>query len=168
MISYVNPDVFSSIAGEDDYGWRSVILSAMHIASPGALGGHLPYNEELYAEKYYGMFRDRLRPLVRNADLYHILPRPDGIHWDGVQYFDPDVDDSGAVAGVAFLFKPTNTDGSTKTIAFKGLDPAATYDVVFEDRVSQNTTKTGAQLMAGLSVTLSETRGSEMIWLEIP
>ncbi|MDG0810038.1 alpha-galactosidase [Cohnella rhizosphaerae] len=95
MISYVNPDVFSSIAGEDDYGWRSVILSAMHIASPGALGGHLPYNEELYAEKYYGMFRDRLRPLVRNADLYHILPRPDGIHWDGVQYFDPDVDDSG-------------------------------------------------------------------------
>ncbi|WP_420871965.1 GH36 C-terminal domain-containing protein [Cohnella rhizosphaerae] len=53
-------------------------------------------------------------------------------------------------------------------MAFKGLDPAATYDVVFEDRVSQNTTKTGAQLMAGLSVTLSETRGSEMIWLEIP
>ena len=26
---------------------------------------------------------------MRNADLYHILPRPDGKNWDGVQYYDP-------------------------------------------------------------------------------
>ncbi|GGD79905.1 carbohydrate binding domain-containing protein [Paenibacillus nasutitermitis] len=166
LISYINPDLFSSIPGEDDYGWRSIILGTMHIASPGAVGGHLPYNGDYYAEKYFGMFRDKLKPLVRNADLYHILPRPDGTHWDGIQYFDPAATGAGEIKGVTFLFKPGNAEGNTKTIKFRGLDPLESYAVEFEDRSEQNTIKTGAELMAGLEVTIAENRGSEMIWLK--
>ena len=48
-------------------------------------------------------YKEKLRPLIRNADLYHIFPRPDGIHWDGTEYYDPS-----AKRGVAYLFKPAD------------------------------------------------------------
>jgi len=166
LMAPVNMDVFSSIPNEDDYGWRSVILGAIMTASPTAAEGHLPYNEELYAQEYYSMYRDKIRPLVRNANLYHILPRPDEVNWDGIQYYDSEVTDSDQIKGAVFLFKPTDTEGDTKLIQFKGLDPNAVYTLEFEDRTVQNTTKTGAQLMAGLTVTIPENRGSEIIWLK--
>jgi hypothetical protein len=160
-----NMDVFSSIPGEDDYGWRSIIMGAIMTATPTADDGALPYDEEQYAEEYYGMYRDKLRPLVRDADLFHILPRPDEVQWDGIQYFDSEVSDPDDVAGVAFLFKPTDTEGDTKVVSFKGLDPLQEYALTFEDRTAQNTVKTGAELMAGFAVTISEDRGSELVWI---
>ena len=60
------------------------------------------------------------------ADLYHILPRPDGRHWDGVEYYDPS---SGK--GMTALFKP-KSDVITQMIHFKGLDPAHRYGLSFE------------------------------------
>ena len=36
-------------------------------------------------KKAVAVYKEKLRPLVRNADLYHIFPRPDGIHWDGTR-----------------------------------------------------------------------------------
>ena len=165
LLATVQPDDFSA-EGNDDYGWRSIFLAGLHIASPGTVNGHLPYEGNHHAEKYYGMFRDKIRPLVRHANLYHILPRPDGIHWDGVQYFDPDITDPGVLKGAAFIFKPSNSEGSEKSIYFKGLSAEQTYDLEFEDRPEQNTSLTGQELMDGLEVSISEEKGSEIIWIK--
>lgn len=31
--------------------------------------------------------REELRPLIRDTRLYHASDRPDGAHWDGVEYW---------------------------------------------------------------------------------
>jgi hypothetical protein len=148
---------------EAHYGWRSIIMGASESASSDGTQKLIPGTDEYYLEHYAKMYRDKIRPLVRNADLYHILPRPDEIHWDGIEYYDPNSQND--IVGAVFLFKPTNTDGPTKTIRLKGLDPNEIYALEFEDRSEQNTIKTGAELMDGFEVTIAEDRGSDIIWL---
>ena len=116
-----------------------------------------------YYTKYTAMYKEKIRPLIRNGDLYHILPRPDGVNWDGVAYVD---DDASEIKGVAFLFKPSTTEGDTKTIKFEGLTESRKYTVTFEDNTAANTVMTGKQLMEnGLSVTIETAVGSEIVWL---
>src|SRR5256884_9442743 len=42
------------------------------------------------ARHAFELYKTRLRPLIREADLYHISARPDGVRWGGVEYFTPD------------------------------------------------------------------------------
>jgi hypothetical protein len=106
-------------------------------------------------------YKTKIRPLVRAADLYHILPRPDGRHWDGVEYYDPS---SGK--GMTALFKP-KSDVITQMIHFKGLDPAHRYGLSFEDRSQPPVEKSGNELMGkGLRVTLEEQETSELVFFE--
>ena len=164
----VNVDLFIGDPLDPDeahYGWRSVIMGANNTAS--SVGDRqtalVPGTEETYLQHYAVLFRDKIRPLIRDANLYHILPRPDEVHWDGLEYFNPDTEND--IKGAVFLFKPTGTEGPVKTVKLQGLDPNEYYRLEFEDRAEQNTVKTGAQLMEGLNVTISQTRGSEIIWI---
>ena len=165
----VNVDLFIGDPLDPDeahYGWRSVIMGANNTAS--SVGDRqtalVPGTEETYLQHYAVLFRDKIRPLIRDANLYHILPRPDEVHWDGLEYFNPDTEND--IKGAVFLFKPTGTEGPVKTVKLQGLDPNEYYRLEFEDRAEQNTVKTGAQLMEGLNVTISQTRGSEIIWIK--
>lgn len=116
-----------------------------------------------YYEKYSNLYTTKLRPLIRNGELYHILPRPDGENWDGVQYVD--LDAQSEIKGVAFLFKPSDKQGDTLKIKFRGLEPEAKYTLKFEDRPEQNATVSGAQLMDGYEITIAENVGSELVWI---
>ena len=163
-VHFSDPSLFADGVPEDDYGWRSCIMGAVAIGSwimhePG----RYPFEMQQYMEKYLRMYTEKIRPLVRTADLYHILPRPDEKHWDGLQYYDPDTDND--IKGAVFLFKPTDIEEADKVIKLKGLDPGKTYTLTFEDRPEQNTAKTGAELMDGFTVTINEPRGSEIIWI---
>ena len=113
-----------------------------------------PYHvKELYAK--------RLKPLIRNGDLYHVLPRPDGVHWDGLEYFDPDTD-----TGAVMLWKPTDEEGKSKLIPLRGLDPGREYVLSFEDRKGQSFRAPGSRLLReGLPVTIAESAGSEIVWI---
>ena len=118
---------------------------------------------DYYAE-YAELYKTKLRPLIRDGSLYHILPRPDGVHWDGVQYANADA--AGEIKGAAFLFKPSPDAGDTTHICLQGLDPDAEYLLVFEDRPEQNRTVTGKELMeTGIDVSIAESVGSEIIWI---
>ncbi len=109
------------------------------------------------------LYNERIKPLQKNGDLYHILPRPDNVHWDGMEYYYPE-SDTGTV-GVVFLFKPTDTEGSSKTIKLKGLDDNTLYSMEFTDRPEQNFTATGAELKNGFAVTIEGDYGSELIFI---
>ena len=116
--------------------------------------------------RYYiaNLYNNIMKPLIRYGDLYHILPRPDGIHWDGLEYIDADSENE--IKGLVMLWKPTNEEGSEKTIKLRGLEAETMYQLTFEDRPEQNCTKTGAELMeTGLTVTIEGESGSEMIWI---
>lgn len=107
------------------------------------------------------LYKEKLRPLVRTAEIYHILPRPDGKRWDGIEFFDP-VRKTGAV----LLFKPGATPDK-QSVVLKGLDPGQAYEVRFTDRPQQNLRATGAELMqTGVAVTLTEKNQSEIIFID--
>jgi alpha-galactosidase len=107
-------------------------------------------------------YKAKLRPLVREADLYHILPRPNGRNWDGIEYYDP-----AAGKGVIYLFKPS-PEPATESIHFKGLDAKAMYRVSCEDGSHPPVVKSAAELIdPGLAVTLPGEEASELVFFEV-
>ncbi len=140
-----------------DMGFRSTIIGVPHWAPWEGV----PY-WGYYAE-YLPIYEQKVRPLVREAELYHILPRPDGTNWDGIMYADPD--SKNEIKGVVFLFKPSAEVSDTYNVIFDGLYEDTVYQLTFEDRPEQNCTATGADLMTkGLNVEIKYI-GSEMIWI---
>src|SRR5260370_19961715 len=51
------------------------------------------------AKKEIDLYKKELRGLIRDANLYHVSPRPDGVHWHGIEYLDPE---NKRVVGYAF------------------------------------------------------------------
>lgn len=140
-----------------DMGYRTMMLGVPMFSSwTGTI-------EDEYYKEYGALYRDTMRDLVKNAELYHILPRPDATNWDGVMYADPDTENN--IKGAVFLFKPSDTVSDTYTVVLRGLYPDTTYSLQFEDRPEQNITATGEQLMEeGIQVEIKYI-GSEIIWI---
>jgi hypothetical protein len=107
------------------------------------------------------VYKSELRPLIRTADLYHLGPRPDGKHWDGIEYFDPRRD-----KGVLYAFHGTG-DEPAHTFLPKGLHPQRSYRVRFHDRSAADAIRTGSELMRdGVTVRLPLPDSSELVFLE--
>ena len=115
--------------------------------------------------KHIALYKSKQRPILRGADVCHILPMPDGINWDGLEFFN-----SALRKGSVFLFKPSKnaTDGDSKVIRLKGLDRKESYSLVFEDRSNSNCLMTGSELMdRGVRVSgMVGDRASEIIWID--
>ena len=107
-------------------------------------------------------YNEKLKPLIRNGDLYHILPRPDGKNWDGLEYVDPEAK---GILGAVMLWKPEGAE-RTKTVRLRGLEPDTEYRLSFTDRREQDCVLSGRELMeTGLTVTITERVGSEIVFL---
>jgi alpha-galactosidase len=146
------------------FAFRTISMGAPEwfIDAPNGGNGSAPWTDEEKAavKAAVATYKTKIRPLVRNGDLYHILPRPDGQNWDGIQYYDP-----ATKKGVVYLFKPAaGTD--TMTIKLRGLDPSSTYRITFEDGSNPQMEKTGAELAGGISVTLTGAPVSELVFVD--
>lgn len=107
-------------------------------------------------------YKTRLRPMIRSADLYHIFPRPDGLHPDGVEYFDP-----AAKRGVVYIFKPAEGNGNDVTkVKLRGVRAGARYRVTFEDGTNPAAQRSGAELAAGIDVGLRGGLVSKLMFFE--
>ena len=146
------------------FAFRSTSLGAVEwfIDAPTGMNGSAPWtdDEKAAVKAAVETYKTRIRPLVRNADLYHILPRPDGTNWDGIQYHDP-----ATGKGVVYLFKPSAV-ADTIALKLRGVDPGRRYRVTFEDGTNPAVEKTGAELAKGLEVTLKGAPVSELVWIE--
>ena len=140
-----------------DMGYRSMIMGAPMFSS------HTGTINREYIKYYSEMYQNVVRPLARDGELYHILPRPDGVNWDGMMYADPDSESE--IKGMVFLFKPNASTDSTYRVVMDGLDESKTYELSFEDRPEQNCTVSGAVLMSeGIDVEILGV-GSELIFI---
>ena len=138
-----------------DMGYRSMILGAPMFSS------HTGNVNREYVKYYSEMYQNEVRPLARDGELYHILPRPDGTNWDGIMYADPD--SANELKGLVFLFKPHRAAGDTYRVVMDGLFADKMYTLSFEDRPGQNCTLSGAALMSeGIDVEILGV-GSEII-----
>ena len=147
------------------YGIRSLILGVPMSGSwCGSKDEHsLHYDIDKYIRYGYNLYREKIRPIQRTGDLYHILPRPDGVHWDGVMYADADTDRE--IKGVVFLFKPSPEEDE-KTIRLRGLKADTRYRIAFEDHPERVITADGKTLAdEGLRIAIPGDVGSEILWL---
>lgn len=114
------------------------------------------------AKQAIALYKARLRPLIREADLYHISARPDGVHWDGIEYFD-EVQRN----GVFFAFRGSSLEESTHTFALQGLQPLTRYRLTYQGRSSPDRIAYGRDLMAkGVEVVLPLENSSELVFFE--
>jgi len=65
------------------------------------------------ARQAIALYKQQLRPLIRDAKLYHVTPRPDGIHWDGIEYWD-----SARGKGVVFAFREQSRTRRTTVLCW--------------------------------------------------
>lgn len=108
------------------------------------------------------IYKQELRGFIRNADIYHIASRPDGIHWDGTEFFDPR-----RGKGVVYAFRGSTKSESEHTFKLRGLSAQKKYRLRFHDHSAPDRTVSGRELLeSGLVVNLSVPNGSELILID--
>ncbi len=107
------------------------------------------------------IYKNWMRELVKYGDLHHILPRADGINWDGMQYFLPD---TGKGAAIVFKPDPDGTVDDTITLNFDGISPDKYYYVWSEEGYIPFKTYKGSELIEGLELTIEGSYGAEIIY----
>ncbi len=144
-------DEFRAMLRSGMMGWCTIMCDTMHWA---------PEMRDA-AKRQFVIYKTWLRPLIVSGDLFHVSNRPDGVNWDGMEYYL-----SGTGRGVLFAFRGTS-DETEHLFRCKGLEPTAQYRVTYEDRSGVPLVRTGAELMnAGIGVRLAAPQTSELIYLE--
>jgi len=114
------------------------------------------------AREAIALYKQRLRLLIRDAQLYHVSERPDGVRWDGVEYWDP-----ARGTGVVYAFRGSVADEPEHRFVLAGLDAAQRYRLHFEDGSSPDRVALGRELMGpGVAVRLAEPLSSELVFVE--
>ncbi len=113
------------------------------------------------ARRAFALYKRELRPLIRDAQLYHVSDRPDGVHWDGMEYWDPAQN-----RGVLFAFRGNIAGESEHRFYLAGLESTKNYSVHFEDGSAPDKKASGRELMeSGIAVHLKEPLSSELVFL---
>jgi len=116
--------------------------------------------QRVAARRQFGVYKRVLRPLIVAANVYHVSARPDGEHWDGIQYAD-----AARSQGVLFAFRGTTSE-RRHAFVLRGLAPDARYVVTSEDGGVEAHTATGRELMErGLVVVLGEPGSSDLVYV---
>jgi alpha-galactosidase/disulfide oxidoreductase YuzD len=114
------------------------------------------------ARAAFALYKQKLRPFIRDAQLYHVSPRPDGVHWDGMEYWDP-----ARSKGVVYAFRGSVADEAEHRFVLSGLSSHQRYQLHFQDGSAPDRDASGSELMsAGLAVQLRDPNSSELVFLE--
>jgi hypothetical protein len=118
--------------------------------------------EHTAAKAEFALYKQKLRPLIRDADLYHVSARPDGVHWDGIEYFD-----AKRGTGVLYAFRGSTPSEGRHTFAVQGVRPGHTYRLQFTDHSAPDRSIAGSELLqSGLTVALPFPLSSEIVFLD--
>lgn len=130
-------------------GWLTVMIDT-HSWTPA---------QHRAAAREIAFYKSSLRPLIRDADLYHVSPRPDGRGWDGMEYFD-----ARRGTGVLYAFHGSEVEPAVHAFRLKGLRATDRYRLHFRDHSSPDQTASGAELMrSGIRVRLPFADSSELV-----
>lgn len=112
------------------------------------------------ARAEFALYRSVLRPLIREADLYHVSDRPDGLHWDGIEYFS-----AAQGRGVLYAFRGSAPGEAVRRFRLSGLAPGKRYLLRFNDRRISRVFSGRVLRDAGVAVTLPMPLSSELVFL---
>ena len=143
----------------NSYFWRSAMMGAWQIAP--AESAKWTDEQKASARRAAEIYKARVRPMLKDVKVHHILPRPDGKHWDGMFYWSPNLN-----CGTLYIFRPGSPD-SEQVVKLKGLKARRKYQVWCEDGSVTPTVRTGKSLMhEGLTITLPERYTSDLVYVQ--
>jgi alpha-galactosidase len=146
----------------DDPGaflWRSGMMSAWQIDPTDT--DRWTEGERDITRRHTQIYKEWIRPMLQDVKVHHILPRPDGVHWDGMFYFSEPTK-----RGMLYIFRPDATEDQ-QTVRLKGLDTSKRYWIWGEDASVAPAQRTGGELMRdGVAVSLPTRYSSDLIYLQ--
>jgi hypothetical protein len=146
----------------DDPGtflWRSGMMSAWQIDPTDT--DQWTDGERDITRRQTQIYKEWIRPMLQDVKVHHILPRPDGVHWDGMFYFSEPLK-----RGMLYIFRPDATEDE-KTVRLKGLDEKRRYWIWGEDASLAPAQKSGGELMRdGVTISLPQRYASDLIYVQ--
>jgi alpha-galactosidase len=157
---YTYDDIYSDVSdAPEPYLWRSGMMGAWDLALTDS--ARLSERQKTAIRRSTEVYKSWVRPVLEDAHVYRILPRPDGLHWDGMFYWNETTG-----KGMAYVFRP-NSERSHELILLEGLEPAGLYYIRGEDGAVAAGVLSGKALMnEGIPVTLAERFRSELVFVE--
>jgi hypothetical protein len=114
------------------------------------------------ARRQIEIYKQWIRPLINQGDLYHISTRPDEARWDGMEYWDGKTG-----KGAVFAFRGAKAAETSHGFKLKGLERTRSYQIWSEDGAVSRRDVMGAGLMdEGVQVELNEPGASELVYLQ--
>jgi len=150
-----------NVPGDDPepYLWRSAMMGAWQIDPTNTLTW--TEQQKDLARQSAQIYKDWIRPMLKDVKVHHILPRPDGVHWDGLFYWSPSLK-----RGTLYIFRP-DAPRREETVTLKGLQTAGQYWVWSQDGSIDAAKISGKNLMsAGLRIRLQDRFTSDLIYVQ--
>ena len=139
--------------------WRSAMMGAWQI-DPTDTPKWTEAQRQL-ARRSVQIYKEWIRPMLRDVKVHHIFPRPDGIHWDGLFYWSPPLR-----RGTLYVCRPESPD-QRQNVKLKGLQHDGKYWLWCEDGSIEPGVRRGEELMdQGLAVCLPQPYTSELIFFQ--
>jgi Melibiase/Glycosyl hydrolase family 36 C-terminal domain len=161
LMDYTYENFYDTVSdAPEPYLWRSAMMNEWQI-DPTHSASWTP-EQRAKVRRQVEIYKSWIRPILADAQVHHILPRPDGYHWDGMFYWNPSLK-----RGTLYIFRP-NGDTEQLQVPLKGLAADAKYTVRAEDHSTRDRTYSGAELMrTGLPIQLPGKYTSDLIYLEV-
>jgi alpha-galactosidase len=160
LMDYTYENYYDTVSdAPEPYLWRSAMMSAWQIDPTHSASWTSAQKEKV--KRATELYKSWIRPILQDVEVHHILPRPDGYHWDGLFYWSPSLK-----RGTLYIFRP-NSPESQSRVTLKGLSSDANYSVRTEDHSTPDAVLSGAQLMKdGLTIHLPAAYTSDLILLQ--
>jgi hypothetical protein len=160
LMNYTYENFYDTVSdAPEPYFWRSSMMNWWQIDPTHSASWTQKQKDGV--KRATEIYKTWVRPMLKDAQVHHILPRPDGYHWDGMFYWSPSLKH-----GTLYIFRP-NSDEKSRQVALRGLSPNTKYKVRTEDHSTPDAIYSGSQLMdAGLKIKLPDKYTSDLIYLE--
>ncbi len=160
ILLYTYERVYSDVSdAPEPYLWRSGMMGAWDLALTQS--NKLTDQQKKQIRHASDIYKSWIRPVLQDAHVHRILPRADGLHWDGMFYWNASIK-----KGTAYIFRP-NSATTHQTIVLAGLESKKTYRIHGEDGSLQAGSFSGDALMnQGMEVRLPNKFSSELIYVE--
>ncbi len=132
-------------------GWFSLMLDASRWSAADA--------RRRRAE--FALYKTALRPLIRTADLYHVSARPDGVHWDGIEYYSP-----AEGRGVLYAFRGSSSDEPSHRFRLGGLPAGGRYALHFQEPGRDREESAETLTQEGVEVALATPLSSQLVFFK--
>lgn len=160
LMNYTYENFYDTVSdAPEPYFWRSAMMSQWQIDPTHSASWTA--NQRAGVKRATEIYKSWIRPILQDVEVHHILPRPDGYHWDGMFYWSASLK-----RGTLYIFRPNN-DEAAEHVMLRGLVQNAKYKIRAEDHSTGDAIYSGADLMnAGLSLKLPGKYTSDLVYIE--